>query len=177
MKAVTKKEDFLATVLPDEGDEPLELDELMAGADDPTVDIEVKKPSTGKLTKLATFVAIVGKGTKDEKKLDLFQITIVPTKEVLSRGGLRGVPGSSVIVKFDSAQATVSEQWIVDEIMSSDDWLIRIHPNPLDPSGYWREVGIMKEVTTPITTMELTGAAVHRGAQTLASTAVASTGV
>ncbi len=158
MKEVQKKESHVDTVL--------------AGADDPVMEIGEREEVDNDLKQDATFVAIMNKGTKDEKALDLFRITIKPTKEVLGRKGLTGLPGTAVIVRFDAGRAVVRSQWIVDEIMKSEDWLSKIHPNPQDPSGYWRKQGIMEEVVEEVKTMELTGAAVVRGPRTVVNSEV-----
>ena len=77
------------------------------------------------------------------------RLVIKPIKENYFPGvGLRTERGSGEDVQFENYLFKTDIRKVINWLMKHNQWELEFGPDPLDPSGYWKEVGWFEEKTT-----------------------------
>lgn len=79
----------------------------------------------------------------------VLRLVIKPIKESFFPGvGFRTEHGSGEDVQFDNWLYKTDVRRVINWLMNHDQWEIEFGPDPLDPSGYWKETGWFEEKST-----------------------------
>jgi len=132
--------------------------------------IGLKREEFGKtkLAKQATFVSHDLKG----RRFDKWSIVLKATQEVFTTDGWKAIPNSGLTITFDSGQYVTDVKEIADALRACSDFGLRIHPHPLDPSGYWQEEGVLIPQTEEVKKLVLapSGPRIGSGTKSVADT-------
>lgn len=77
------------------------------------------------------------------------RLVIKPIKETFFPGvGMRTEHGSGQEVQFEDYLYKTNDKKVITWLMKHEQFEIEFGPDPLDPTGYWKETGWFEEKTT-----------------------------
>lgn len=106
------------------------------------ITVKDKDGNDKKVIQEATFIAIDENG----RVTPSFQVTLWPSMDALTQRGMRSVPGTGFMVKFVGGKYDTPYKEVAEKLRMLSDFMKRYRPNPADPTGYWKKVGVIKMV-------------------------------